>query len=114
MFTRLGICPECLSNTSKYIYVCDKTFGNRLPNDDCVLRKALAMSDSKDNIFLNFSLPIQRLMTMVYETLQEATSSSPECGIQLFYATRNIFEVFCSVVPTYHKEALTTLPQLAG
>ena len=51
---------------------------------------------------------------MVYETLHKASSSSPQCVPQLFFSVRKIFELFCSVVPTYHKEALTTLPQVTG
>ena len=55
-----------------------------------------------------------KVMELAYETLHEATGSSVQCAIQLFYAVRNMFEIFCSVFPIYHKHNLETLPQLAG
>lgn len=56
----------------------------------------------------------QQLMTLAYETLEEATSSSQECAVQLFFAARNMFELFCSVYPTAHQKALTLFPQMSG
>ncbi len=65
--------------------------------------------------FLSFrSLSIQQLMSMVYEMLHETVNSSPQCAIQLFYAVRNVFETYQSVVPNVHKENLENLPQLSG
>eukprot|EP00794_Sanderia_malayensis_P017000 gene17000-18713_t len=55
----------------------------------------------------------QKLMNLAYETLLEAASSTPEVAIQLFYSARNMFELFCDVVPTYHKDNLG-LPQMAA
>ncbi|ESO94116.1 hypothetical protein LOTGIDRAFT_176728, partial [Lottia gigantea] len=49
-----------------------------------------------------------------YEILSEASSSSPECAVQMFYAVRNIFELFCSVFPTYHRQSLNALPQFSA
>ncbi|XP_041352899.1 centromere/kinetochore protein zw10 homolog [Gigantopelta aegis] len=60
------------------------------------------------------SLTINKVMELAYETLHEATGSSVQCAIQLFYAVRNMFEIFCSVFPIYHKHNLETLPQLAA
>ena len=53
-------------------------------------------------------------MDLAYETLDEAAGSSEACATQLFYFVRLLFELFSNVVPTYHKEALATLPQMAG
>ena len=53
-------------------------------------------------------------MTMAYETLQEAAQSSTQCALQLFCAVRSMFELFCSVFPTYHKQKLDMLPQFTG
>lgn len=53
-------------------------------------------------------------MTLAYETLEEATSSSQECAVQLFFAARNMFELFCSVYPTAHQKALSLFPQMSG
>ncbi|EHB05224.1 Centromere/kinetochore protein zw10-like protein [Heterocephalus glaber] len=69
----------------------------------------------------SFSLPtcrisesVKKLMELAYQTLQEATTSSDQCAVQLFYSVRNIFHLFHDVVPTYHKENLQKLPQLAA
>ncbi|XP_045750963.1 centromere/kinetochore protein zw10 homolog isoform X2 [Mirounga angustirostris] len=69
----------------------------------------------------SFSLPtcrisesVKQLMELAYQTLLEATTSSDQCAIQLFYSVRNIFHLFHDVVPTYHKENLQKLPQLAA
>ncbi|NWW72055.1 ZW10 protein, partial [Climacteris rufus] len=68
-----------------------------------------------------FSLPtcrisssVQQLMELAYHTLLEATASTDQCCVQLFYSVRNIFQLFYDVVPTYHKEKLQKLPQLAA
>ncbi|XP_029428048.1 centromere/kinetochore protein zw10 homolog [Rhinatrema bivittatum] len=68
-----------------------------------------------------FALPVcrvsesvQKLLDLAYQTLSEATSSSMQCAIQLFYTVRNIFHLFHDVVPTYHKENLQKLPQLSA
>lgn len=53
-------------------------------------------------------------MDMAYETLTEATQSSEPCAVQLFFAVRNMFELFCSVMPTFHRENLLKFPQHSG
>ena len=55
-------------------------------------------------------------MDLAYETLHEAvsTQNSDQCSIQLFYATRDVFVLFCEVVPTYHRQSLEDLPQITG
>ncbi|XP_051895800.1 centromere/kinetochore protein zw10 homolog [Pristis pectinata] len=57
---------------------------------------------------------VQKLVELAYQTLSEATSGTPECAVQLFYTVRNMFHLFYDVVPTYHKETLQKLPQLAA
>ncbi|XP_051668510.1 centromere/kinetochore protein zw10 homolog [Manacus candei] len=68
-----------------------------------------------------FSLPtcrisssVEQLMELVYQTLLEATVSTDQCCVQLFYSVRRIFQLFYEVVPTYHKESLQKFPQLAA
>nr|XP_058967958.1 centromere/kinetochore protein zw10 homolog [Pocillopora verrucosa] len=56
----------------------------------------------------------EKLMNLAYETLIEATQSTPQCAIQLFYSVRNMFELYCNVVPTYHQQHLSKLPQLSA
>ncbi|XP_074832958.1 centromere/kinetochore protein zw10 homolog isoform X1 [Carettochelys insculpta] len=60
------------------------------------------------------SVSVEKLMELAYQTLLEATTSTDQCCIQLFYSVRNIFHLFYDVVPTYHKENLQKLPQLAA
>ncbi|NWS24627.1 ZW10 protein, partial [Polioptila caerulea] len=60
------------------------------------------------------SCSVQQLLELAYHTLQEATTSTDVCCVQLFDCVRNIFQLFCEVVPTYHRENLQKLPQLAA
>ncbi|KAK3093664.1 hypothetical protein FSP39_018645 [Pinctada imbricata] len=62
----------------------------------------------------HISVCVQELMCMAYSMLQEATESSSETAIQIFYAVRKMFEMFCYVFPTYHKKSLDTFPQLSA
>ncbi|XP_038044149.1 centromere/kinetochore protein zw10 homolog [Patiria miniata] len=78
--------------------------------------------DAKDKCHVSegiFALPecavsesIGCLVNLAYQTLQEAGSNTPQCAIQLFYTVRNMFEIFCDVVPTYHRDSLQKLPQV--
>uniref|UniRef100_A0A803VUK7 Zw10 kinetochore protein n=1 Tax=Ficedula albicollis TaxID=59894 RepID=A0A803VUK7_FICAL len=70
---------------------------------------------------LTLSLPtcrisssVQQLVELAYHTLLEATASTDLCCLQLFNCVRDIFQLFCEVVPTYHRENLQKLPQLAA
>ncbi|XP_038075098.1 centromere/kinetochore protein zw10 homolog isoform X2 [Patiria miniata] len=79
--------------------------------------------DTKDKCHVSegiFALPecavsdsIECLVNLAYQTLQEAASNTPQCAIQLFYTVRNMFEIFCDVVPTYHRDSLK-LPQVCA
>uniref|UniRef100_A0A8D0H0J3 Centromere/kinetochore protein zw10 homolog n=1 Tax=Sphenodon punctatus TaxID=8508 RepID=A0A8D0H0J3_SPHPU len=60
------------------------------------------------------SVSVEKLLELAYQTLLEAAASTDQCCIQLFYSVRNIFHLFYDVVPTYHKENLQKLPQLAA
>lgn len=62
----------------------------------------------------HISSSIQMLMSMAYDTLHEATESSTQCAVQLFFAVRNMFELFFNVFPTYHRQSLETLPQFTA
>ncbi|BFZ06795.1 hypothetical protein BsWGS_09834 [Bradybaena similaris] len=57
---------------------------------------------------------IQSLMTLAYDTLHEATESSPECATQMFYGVRSMFELFYHVLPTHHRQQFENLPQIAA
>uniref|UniRef100_A0A8V0ZXU4 Centromere/kinetochore protein zw10 homolog n=1 Tax=Gallus gallus TaxID=9031 RepID=A0A8V0ZXU4_CHICK len=88
---------------------------SKLPNEMVNLE-----NDSKLSQY-TFSLPtcrisasVEKLMELAYQTLLETTASTDQCCIQLFYSVRNIFQLFYDVVPTYHKENLQKLPQLAA
>ncbi|NXN09957.1 ZW10 protein, partial [Indicator maculatus] len=60
------------------------------------------------------SASVEKLMELAYQTLLEATASTDQCCVQLFYSVRNIFQLFYDVVPTYHRENLQKFPQLAA
>uniref|UniRef100_A0A672HKN1 Centromere/kinetochore protein zw10 homolog n=1 Tax=Salarias fasciatus TaxID=181472 RepID=A0A672HKN1_SALFA len=57
---------------------------------------------------------VEQLMELALDTLREAIGSSTQCALQLFFTVRNIFQLFCDVVPTYHKENLLKFPHLAA
>ncbi|KAL2079188.1 hypothetical protein ACEWY4_024932 [Coilia grayii] len=56
----------------------------------------------------------QQILELAVNTLAEASDRSNTSAIQILYAVRNIFHLFCNVVPTYHEESLLKLPQLAA
>ncbi|XP_007934793.1 centromere/kinetochore protein zw10 homolog [Orycteropus afer afer] len=56
----------------------------------------------------SFALPTCRISESVKKLMELAYA------VQLFYSVRNIFHLFHDVVPTYHKENLQKLPQLAA
>ncbi|XP_063042447.1 centromere/kinetochore protein zw10 homolog isoform X2 [Engraulis encrasicolus] len=60
------------------------------------------------------SRPAQQILELAVNTLAEASDRSNTSAIQILYAVRNIFQLFCNVVPTYHEESLLKLPQLAA
>ncbi|NXT68747.1 ZW10 protein, partial [Chaetops frenatus] len=60
------------------------------------------------------SSSVQQLVELAYHTLLEATASTDLCCVQPFDCVRNIFQLFYEVVPTYHRENLQKLPQLAA
>uniref|UniRef100_A0A8C6XJL1 Centromere/kinetochore protein zw10 homolog n=1 Tax=Naja naja TaxID=35670 RepID=A0A8C6XJL1_NAJNA len=95
---------------------------SKLPEGPELLLKQVTNLENKTKLSRHtFSFPtcrisdsVQRLMALAYQTLQEASASTDQCCIQLFYLVRNIFHLFCDVVPMYHKENLQKLPQLAA
>ncbi|XP_070808733.1 centromere/kinetochore protein zw10 homolog [Pituophis catenifer annectens] len=95
---------------------------SKVPEGPELLLKQVTNLENKTKLSRHtFSFPtcrisdsVQRLMALAYQTLQEASGSTDQCCIQLFYLVRNIFHLFCDVVPMYHKENLQKLPQLAA
>ncbi|NXD99804.1 ZW10 protein, partial [Chaetorhynchus papuensis] len=60
------------------------------------------------------SCSVQQLVELAYDTMEEAKTSTKFCCLQLCNCVRDIFHVFCEVVPKYHRENLQKLPQLAA
>lgn len=54
------------------------------------------------------------LVELIYETLEEACSSSAEYAGRLFYTVHNILTLYSHVVPTAHAHELASLPQQAA
>ena len=83
-----------------------------------VLREAVTTYRHTDNNIRdgpseNGSAAGEEEVVIIDGTSAERTSDD-EMSVQLFYTTRNMFEMFASLVPVYHRQLLTTLPQLAG
>ncbi|XP_789289.3 centromere/kinetochore protein zw10 homolog [Strongylocentrotus purpuratus] len=56
---------------------------------------------------------VQKLLDMCKQTLYEASTSQEQC-FQLFFTVRNMLQLFCEVVPHYHKASLSQLPRAAA
>lgn len=87
--------------------------GNRLEKSTMRLERLLSAN--------TFNLPrcqisssICDLVELIYETMEEACTSSPQYAGRLFYTVRNILSLYCHVVPTAHAHGLATLPQQAA
>ncbi|GFN82910.1 centromere/kinetochore protein zw10-like protein [Plakobranchus ocellatus] len=101
----------------------DKPLGEWAPLTPGGVRKVqrlevAANHQLSDNTFrmprCRISETMQTLITLAYETLEEATENSQECALQMLLAVRSMFEMFCKVVPTHHRHALETFPQIAA
>jgi centromere/kinetochore protein ZW10 len=83
------------------------------PNvDEEVVREKVAGFDEGTLKKATFHFPscqvsrnVKDLVDLAYDTLIEATESN-QCGVQLFFAVRDMFELFRAIVPSYHKKIL--------
>ena len=64
--------------------------------------------------FPTHSIQVRSLMCMAYDTTREAMASSQEGAFSLCNSIQNMFELYCDVVPSYHREKLNNMPLLAG
>ncbi|XP_035697894.1 centromere/kinetochore protein zw10 homolog [Branchiostoma floridae] len=63
------------------------------------------------------SVTVDKLVKLAYTTLCEAcevTTSNPSCAVQMFYAVRDMLELYMEVVPCYHEENLKKLPHVTA
>ena len=61
------------------------------------------------------SASTMRLLELADSGLEQAAASAqPFCSVRLFNTVRNVLELWCAVVPTYHKAKLESLPQVAA
>ncbi len=60
------------------------------------------------------SVPVRSLICLAYDTLRDAVSGSFDCAIHLSYSLHNVFQLFCDVIPNYHKARLKKNSLLAG
>ena len=61
------------------------------------------------------SASTMRLLELADSGLEQAAASAqPFCSVRLFNTVRNVLEMWCAVVPTYHKAKLESLPQVAA
>ena len=71
---------------------------------------------------LNFSFPrcavsrsVQEFVELLYKTLRECVATSdPSAGVQLFNLARNMVNLFCAVLFSYHNRAVSDLPRAAA
>lgn len=48
---------------------------------------------------------------LAFKTMQEACRSTPDCAVRLVATAQNIFELYQTVFPIFHKDALENIPQ---
>ena len=60
------------------------------------------------------SLPVRSLICLAYDTVRDAVSGSFDCAVHLSYSLHSVFQLFCDVIPSYHKEKLRKQSLLAG
>jgi len=53
---------------------------------------------------------------LAYEALREVTTTdaSPQAAAVMHAAIRDLFELYCDIVPFYHRQRITTAPLHAG
>lgn len=60
------------------------------------------------------SLSMCNLMLLAYETLKDAQNGSQEGSFHLCNSLYNMFELYCDVAPSYHKDKIVSQPLPAG
>lgn len=64
--------------------------------------------------FILFSVFVKELVKLLHEVKEEAKNIGPTHAPRLYYVGRSICELYCSVVPTFHKEEIQNIPQQTG
>ena len=64
----------------------------------------------------SYSASVRRLVCLAYEALMEVTraDASAQAAAAMHAAIRDLFELFCDIVPFYHRQRITTSPLHAG
>lgn len=57
---------------------------------------------------------MKELVKLLNEVKEEAKNIGPTHAPRLYYVARCICELYCSVVPTVHKEEIQNIPQQTG
>ena len=62
------------------------------------------------------SLSVRRLVCLAYDALRDVTTldASPQAVAVMHAAIRDLFELFCDIVPFYYRQRITTAPLHAG
>lgn len=54
------------------------------------------------------------MVNLLYSIISEIQKSMELCAVRLFFTVRNMFEMYCAVVPLHHRKFLESLPQQVG
>ena len=60
------------------------------------------------------SLPVRSLICLAYDTLRDAVSGSFDSAVHLSFSLHSVFQLYCDVIPSYHKDKLRKHSLLAG
>ena len=69
---------------------------------------------------LNFRFPkcaisksVQEFIDLLYETLKDCCNSPLSMSLQLFSTSRNMVDLFCAILRSYHRQTIAELPRVA-
>ena len=62
------------------------------------------------------SMSVRRLICLAYEAVREVTvaDASAQVVSSMHVAIRDLFELYCDIVPFYHRQRIATAPLHAG
>ena len=63
----------------------------------------------------SISSSVQEFVNYLYEILGECSQSdNPSASVQLFHSARNMVDLFCAVLPSYHSGEISEIPRVAA
>ena len=118
------VCEKLLTQAreimKKDLYIAEEVRPELLP-EDTEPPEDLAIPPNYPLPSTTFLFPVCQVSSSALELvklaetgLDYAAASKQLCSARMFHTVRNMFSLWCAVTPTYHREALESLPQVAA